>query len=147
MQVVEAGGHSADSKRSGEYGYSKGIVGVLLLSLVTRPANRFAVMLDAPATARPTISLLAILMMHLRFERHNSHARSRLQITNPRDSRSAVSGVYRRVELPPTRQEQSYPPSMQMVEAGGHSADSKRSGEYGYGRGSCWRAASVARRC
>jgi len=47
--------------------------------------------------------------------------------------------------LPPTRQEQSYHPSMQMVEAGGHSADSKRSGEYGYGRGYCWRAASVAR--
>jgi hypothetical protein len=27
--------HSADSKRSGEYGYGRGIVGVLLLSLVT----------------------------------------------------------------------------------------------------------------
>jgi hypothetical protein len=83
--------------------------------------------------------------MDLRFGRRNAHARSRFQITNPRDSRSAVSGVYRRVELPPTRQEQSYPPSMQMVEAGGHSADSKRSGEYGYGRGYCWPAASVAR--
>ena len=61
------------------------------------------------------------------------------------NSRSVVSGVNRRVELPPTRQEQSYPPSIQMVEAGGHSADSKRSGEYGYGRGYCWPAASVAR--
>ena len=67
--MVEAGGHSADSKRSGEYGYGRGIVGVLLLSLVTGPAYRFAVLLDAPATARPTISLLAILMMHLRFPR------------------------------------------------------------------------------
>ena len=38
--------------------------------------------------------------MDLRFERRNSHARSRFQITNPRDSRSAVSGVYRRIELP-----------------------------------------------
>src|ERR1700682_2038782 len=85
-------------------------------------------------------------MMDLRFGSRNAHARSRFQITNPRDSRSAVSGVYRRVELPPTRQEQSYPPSIQMVEAGGHSADSKRSGEYGYGRGYCWRAASVARK-
>src|ERR1700736_5785299 len=84
-------------------------------------------------------------MMALRFGSRNAHARSRFQITNPRDSRSAVSGVYRRVELPPTRQEQSYHPSMQMVEAGGHSADSKRSGEYGYGRGYCWRAASVTR--
>ena len=83
--------------------------------------------------------------MALRFGSRNAHARSRFQITNPRDSRSAVSGVYRRVELPPTRQEQSYPPSIQMVEAGGHSADSKRSGEYGYDRGYCWPAASVAR--
>src|ERR1700722_9244034 len=39
-------------------------------------------------------------MMDHRFGRRNSHARSRFQITNPRGSRSAVSGVYRRVELP-----------------------------------------------
>ena len=39
--------------------------------------------------------------MDLRFGRRNSHARSRFQITNPRDSRSAVSGVYRRVEFAP----------------------------------------------